>query len=221
LINPEYANDWRTIVGVVGDVKYRGLNSDAQPTLYTPFAQTPFLWLYVMVRTTGQQPALAGSIRSVVSSVDPALSAASVRPMTDVVAGTVAEPRFNMLLVAAFAVLAIVLAAIGIYGVISYSTAQRTHEIGVRMALGAARRDVLSLVLGEGVLIATAGVAVGLAGSAAVTRLMQNQLVGITARDPIAFAGGGVLLLVVAVIASWVPAWRATRVDPVVALRTE
>ena len=221
LVNPEYANEWRTIVGVVGDVKYRGLEGDAQPTLYTPFAQTPFLWLYVMVRTTGQQAALTSSIRSVVSSVHPALSAANVRPMTDVVSGTVAEPRFNMLLVAAFAALAVVLAAIGIYGVISYSTAQRTHEIGVRMALGAARGDVLSLVLGEGVLIAAVGVAIGLAGSAAVTRLMQNQLVGITARDPIAFAGAGLLLLAVAVAASWVPAWRATRVDPVVALRAE
>ncbi len=220
LINPEYANDWRTIVGVVGDVKYRGLDRDANPTLYTPFAQTPFLWLYVMVRTTGQPAALAGSIRSVVSSVDPALSAANVRPMTDVVADTVAAPRFNMVLVAGFAVLAVVLAAIGIYGVISYSTAQRTHEIGVRMALGAARRDVISLVLGEGLLIATVGVALGLAGSAAVTRLMQNQLVGITARDPVAFAGGGLLLLVVAVAASWVPAWRATRVDPMTALRS-
>jgi putative ABC transport system permease protein len=221
LINPEYATDWRTIVGVVGDVRYRGLDQEAQPTLYTPFAQTPFLWLYMMVRTTGQQAALAGSIRSVVSSIDPALSAANVRSMTDVVAGTVAEPRFNMLLVAGFAVLAVVLTAIGIYGVISYSTAQRTHEIGVRMALGAARRDVMSLVLGEGLLTATTGVALGLAGSAAVTRLMQNQLVGITARDPIAFAGSGLLLLAVAVVASWVPAWRATRVDPVVALRAE
>jgi putative ABC transport system permease protein len=220
LINPEFANDWRTIVGVVEDVKYRGLDREAQPTLYTPFAQTPFLWLYVMVRTTGSPAALAGSIRGVVSSVDPALSAANVRAMTDVVAGTVATPRFNMLLVAGFAVLAVVLAAIGIYGVISYSTAQRTHEIGLRIALGAARRDVMSLVLGEGLLIATIGVALGLAGSAAVTRLMQNQLVGITARDPVAFAGGGLLLLVVAVAASWVPAWRATRVDPMVALRS-
>jgi putative ABC transport system permease protein len=220
LLNPEYANDWRTIVGVVGDVKYRGLDRDVQPTLYTPFAQTPFLWLYVMVRTTGQQAALAGSIRSVVSSVDPTLSAANVRSMTDIVAGTSAAPRFNMLLVAGFAMLASVLAAIGIYGVMSYSTAQRTHEIGVRLALGAARRDVISLVLGEGLLIATVGVALGLAGSAAVTRLMQNQLVGITARDPVAFAGGGLLLLVVAVAASWVPAWRATRVDPMVALRS-
>ena len=221
LINPEYANDWRTIVGVVGDIKYRGLDVDAQPTLYTPFAQTPFLWLYMMVRTTGQQAALAGSIRTVVSSVDPALSAGNMRPMTDVVSGTVAEPRFNMLLVAGFAVLAGVLATIGIYGVISYSTAQRTHEIGVRMALGAARRDVMTLVLGEGLFIATVGVALGLAGSAAVTRLLQNQLVGITARDPVAFAGGGLLLLTVAIIASAVPAWRATHVDPVVALRAE
>jgi putative ABC transport system permease protein len=221
LINPEYSNEWRTIVGVVGDVKYRGLERDAQPTLYTPFAQTPFMWMYMMVRTDGNPAALAGSIRSVVSGVDPALSAAGVRPMSEVVAGTVAEPRFRMLLVAGFAVLAVVLAAVGIYGVIAYSAVQRTHEIGVRMALGAARRDVVLLVLAEGLLVAAIGVAVGLAGSAAITRLLQNQLVGITARDPIAFAAGGVLLLAVAMVASGVPAWRATRVDPVTALRTE
>ena len=175
----------------------------------------------MMVRTSGQQAALAGSIRSVVSSVDPALSAANVRSMTGVVADTVAEPRFNMLLVAGFAVPPSCWPRSAFTASSGTSTAQRTHEIGVRMALGAARRDVMSLVLGEGLLIATVGVALGLAGSAAVTRLMQNQLVGITARDPIAFAGGGVLLLVVAVVASWVPAWRATRVDPVVALRAE
>jgi putative ABC transport system permease protein len=221
LINPEHPDDWRTIVGVVGDVKYRGLGTDAQPTLYTPFAQTPFLWMYVMVRTAGNPAALAASIRSVVSSVDPALSASNVRPMTEVVDGTVAEPRFNMLLVGAFAVLAVILAAIGIYGVISYSAARRTHEIGVRMALGAGRRDVLSMVIGEGVLIAAVGVGFGLAGSAAVTRLLENQLVGITARDPIAFVGGGLLLMAVAILASSVPAWRATSVDPVVALRAD
>jgi putative ABC transport system permease protein len=141
--------------------------------------------------------------------------------MSEVVAGTGAEPRFRMLLVAGFAVLAVVLAAVGIYGVIAYSAVQRTHEIGVRMALGAARRDVVLLVLAEGLLVAAIGVAVGLAGSAAITRLLQNQLVGITARDPIAFAAGGVLLLAVAMVASGVPAWRATRVDPVTALRTE
>jgi putative ABC transport system permease protein len=141
--------------------------------------------------------------------------------MTETVAGTVAEPRFNMLLVSSFALLALALAAIGLYGVIAYSVVQRTHEIGVRMALGAVRVDVMRLVLGEGLVIAAAGVAIGLAGSAMLTRLMASQLVGITPRDPLTFAGGGLLLLGVALFASYVPAWRASRVDPIVALRAE
>jgi putative ABC transport system permease protein len=221
IINPEYAADWRTIVGVVGDVTYRGLDADVPPTLYTPYAQTPFLWLYVMLRTNAAAADLATAVRSAVPAVDPRFNASSVRPMTETVAGTVAEPRFNMLLVSSFAVLALALAAIGLYGVIAYSVVQRTHEIGVRMALGAARADVMRLVLGEGFVIAAAGVAIGLAGSAMLTRLMANQLVGITPRDPLTFAGGGLLLLGVALFTSYVPAWRASRVDPVVALRAE
>jgi len=221
IINPEYAADWRTIVGVVGDVTYQGLDAEVPPTLYTPYAQTPFLWLYVMLRTNGAGPDLATAVRTAVPTVDPRLNASNVRPMTETVAGTVAEPRFNMLLVSSFAVLALALAAIGLYGVIAYSVVQRTHEIGVRMALGAARADVMRLVLGEGFVIAAAGVAIGLAGSAMLTRLMASQLVGITPRDPLTFTGGGLLLLGVALFASYVPAWRASRVDPVVALRAE
>jgi putative ABC transport system permease protein len=221
IINPEYAADWRTIVGVVGDVTYQGLAAEVPPTLYTPYAQTPFLWLYVMLRTNGAAPDLATAVRSAVPAVDPRLNASSVRPMTETVAGTVSEPRFNMLLVSSFAVLALALAAIGLYGVIAYSVVQRTHEIGVRMALGAAKADVMRLVLGEGFVIATAGVAIGLAGSAMLTRLMASQLVGITPRDPLTFVVGGVLLLGVALLASYVPAWRASRVDPAVALRAD
>jgi putative ABC transport system permease protein len=221
IINPEYAADWRTIVGVVGDVTYQGLDAEVPPTLYTPYAQTPFLWLYVMLRTNGAAPDLASAVRSAVPAVDPRLNASNVRPMTETIAGTVAEPRFNMLLVSSFAVLALALAAIGLYGVIAYSVVQRTHEIGVRMALGAVRADVMRQVLGEGFVLAAAGVAIGLAGSAMLTRLMASQLVGITPRDPLTFAGGGLLLLGVALLASYVPAWRASRVDPVVALRAE
>ena len=221
IINPEYAADWRTIVGVVGDVTYRGLDAEVPPTLYTPYAQTPFLWLYVMLRTNGAAPDLASAVRYAVPAVDPRLNASNVRSMTETIAGTVAEPRFNMLLVSSFAVLALALAAIGLYGVIAYSVVQRTHEIGVRMALGAVRADVMRQVLGEGFVIAAAGVAIGLAGSAMLTRLMASQLVGITPRDPLTFAGGGLLLLGVALFASYVPAWRASRVDPVVALRAE
>jgi putative ABC transport system permease protein len=221
IINPEYEPVWRTIVGVVGDVTYQGLDAEVPPTLYTPYAQTPFLWLYVMLRTNGAAPDLARDVRYAVPAVDPRLNASSVRPMIETVAGTVAEPRFNMLLVSSFAVLALALAAIGLYGVISYSVVQRTHEIGLRMALGAVRADVMRQVLGEGFVLAAAGVAIGLAGSATLTRLMASLLVGITPRDPLTFAGGGLLLLGVALFASYVPAWRASRVDPVVALRAE
>jgi predicted permease len=221
LINPEQSDAWRTIVGVVGDLHYRGLEQDVQPTLYTPFAQTPFMWLYVMVRTPVTSAAMMRSLRDATASVHPALSAANVQPMTHVVAETVAEPRFNMVLVSSFALLALLLSAIGIYGVIAYSVAQRTHEIGVRMALGAARGDVIRLVLGEGVGVAVAGVALGVGGAALVTRMMAGLLFGVTARDPLTFSAGAAVLLIVAVAASYIPARRATRVEPVTALRAE
>jgi putative ABC transport system permease protein len=221
LINPEQSDAWRTIVGVVGDLHYRGLEEDVQPTLYTPFAQTPFMWLYVMVRTPVASDAMMRSLREVTPSVHPALTAANLRPMTDVVAQTMAEPRFNMVLVSSFALLALVLSAIGIYGVIAYSVAQRTHEIGVRMALGAARGDVMRLVLVEGVGVALAGVTLGVAGAALLTGMMGRLLFGVTARDPLAFGAGAAVLLVVAVAASYIPARRATRLEPVTALRAE
>jgi putative ABC transport system permease protein len=161
------------------------------------------------------------TLRTVVPSVNPSLTAANIRPMEQVVAQSVAVPRFNMLLVSAFALLALLLAAIGMYGVIAYSVAQRTHEIGVRMALGAERIDVLRLVLSEGMATAAGGVAVGLAGAAALTGAMTRLLFGITARDPLTFGAGAVMLLVVAVLASVIPALRATRVEPVTALRAE
>ena len=217
LVNPEQSAEWRTIVGVVGDVRYRGLDRDALPAIYTPFAQTPFLWLYVMARTSGGE--MSASIRDAVAAVDPSLTAANIRAMPEIVAGTVAEPRFQTLLVSSFAVLALALAAIGIYGVIAYSVAQRTYEIGVRMALGARAADVLSLVVREGVFMAAAGVALGLAGAAFATRLMASLLVGVAPHDPVAFAGAGAVFLIVAALASYVPARRAVRVDPVRALR--
>jgi putative ABC transport system permease protein len=141
--------------------------------------------------------------------------------MRVLLAGNVAEPRFNMLLVSAFAFLALLLSALGIYGVIAYSVAQRTHEIGVRMALGADRGDVLRLVVVEGVAVGAAGVTLGLAGAALLTNVMAGVLFGVPPRDPVTFAFGGALLLVVATAASYIPARRATRVEPVAALRME
>jgi putative ABC transport system permease protein len=221
LVNPEQSPEWRTIVGVVGDIQYRGLAEDLEPTIYTPFAQTPFLWLYVMVRSSGEPDALLASLRTVVPGVDPKLTAANVRLVEDVLASSAAEPRFNMLLVSGFALLALVLAAVGIAGVIAYSVAQRTHEIGVRMALGAATRDVIRLVLRDGLGMALAGVALGLTGAALVTRLMRTMLFGVGERDPLTFAAGAFVLLLVALLACYVPARRALRVDPMIALRTE
>jgi predicted permease len=221
LINPEQSDEWRTIVGVAGDVMYRGPGEDPPPAIYTPFAQTPFMWLYVMVRTTGPLEPLMRSLRTIVPGVSPSLTAANLRPMTEVAAQSVAEPRFHMVLVSSFALLALLLSAIGIYGVLAYSVAQRTHEIGVRMALGAAGRDLMRLVIGEGLTLAVAGVALGLAGAVALTRLMAAVLFGVTARDPLTFGAGAAVLLGVAALACYIPARRATRVEPIMALRAE
>jgi putative ABC transport system permease protein len=218
-INPEQSSEWRTIVGIVGDVNYVGLTENVAPAIYTPFEQTPFMWLYVMVRSPGDVESLTRTLRSVVPSVHPSLTAANIRPMTDVLGEGVSEPRFNMLVVSAFALLALLLSSIGIYGVIAYSVAQRTHEIGVRMALGAARRDVLQLVLGEGARIAVAGVAFGIVGAFGLTRLMASLLVGVSPLDPLAFTGGALMLLAVGLVATYVPARRATRVEPMTMLR--
>ena len=221
ILNPEYPNDWRSIVGVVGNVRYRGLDDDVQPTVYTSFEQTPFLWLYVMVRSSGDATALARSIRGVVREVNPAMSAANVRQLTDVVWSSVEEPRVSMVLLSGFAVLALILAAVGIYGVIGYSVSQRTQEIGVRMAVGADRRSVMVMVIREGLLMALAGVAIGVGLALAAAGRMSDLLVDVTAHDPLTFAGAATLLVGVAVAASYIPARRATRVDPLTALRAE
>ncbi len=221
IINPEQSAEWRTIVGVAGNIKYQRLDQDAPQTIYTPFAQTPFLWLYVVLRTNVALDSMLPTVRSAVTSVEPSLTAANVRPMTDVVDQTFAEPRFNMLLVSSFAVLALVLSSVGIYGVIAYSVAQRRQEIGVRMALGARRRDVVRLVVAEGVAIGIVGIGVGLGGAFALTRGMQTMLVGVSPRDPLTFIVGALVLLMVAAAASYIPALRAARVEPVTALRAE
>lgn len=221
LINPEQSDEWRSIVGVVGDVKYSGLDDPGEAVVYTPFAQTPFLWSYVMVKAAGNSTALLPGIRSAVSSVDPRLAALQLQPMREVVWGSVAQPRFNMILLSSFAVLALTLAVVGLYGVMSYLVAQRTREIGVRMALGAGRADVLKLVVGRGLALAGAGVAVGLAAAFGATRVLTSLLFGVSATDPVTFLLAALLLTGVALAACVVPAHRAMKVDPMVALRYE
>jgi predicted permease len=221
IINPEQSAEWRTIVGVVDNVKYRSLDREAAPTIYTPFAQTPFMWLYVMVRTTGTLDSMVPAIRSAVASVEPSLTAVNIKSMTEIIDQGIAEPRFNMALVSAFAALALLLSSIGIYGVIAYSAAQRTQEIGVRMALGASRFDVVRLVVSEGLAISLVGICLGLAAAYPLSRLVQTMLVGVSPHDPLTFAGGAVVLLTIAVTASCLPALRAARTAPVNALRAE
>ena len=216
------------IIGVVGHVKQWGLDTDDKETLraqlYTPFMQLPAEGIGggagVVVRS--DQPAkVFESIRQANNQMSSDQVVSGAQTMSEVIASSLAERQFSMILFGIFAALALLLASIGIYGVVSYLAGQRTHEIGVRMAMGARPRDVLRLVLGQGLKMAFLGVAVGIPAALALTRLMANLLFGVSATDPITFAGVGIILTFVALLACFVPARRATRVDPIVALRYE
>jgi putative ABC transport system permease protein len=207
------------IVGVVGDLHHRSLEGETFPAMYFPTLESGSTNL--VIRTHGDPLSIVGGVRAAVQAIDPNQPIAAVKPMTEWVESSVAAPRYRTALLGLFAALAMVLAATGIYGVMSYSVAQRTHEIGVRMALGARRVDVLKLVVRHGMLLTIAGVVVGLLGAFALTRVMSSLLFGVTTKDPITFAGVAVLLITVAFIACFVPARRATKVDPLVALRYE
>ena len=209
------------VVGVAGDVKADGLDSESRPMIYWPYPQFPVIFNNIVVRTEADPIGLAGAIKSQIWSVDPAQSVASVATMDQVLSSSVAPRRFNMLLLGIFAAVALVLAAVGIYGVISYTVSQRTHEIGIRLALGARGADVLKLVVGQGMVLVLGGVGLGLAAAAGLTRLMSTLLFGVSATDAPTFVVVAVLLSGVALAACVVPARRATRVDPMVALRNE
>jgi predicted permease len=220
------------IVGVVGHVKQWGLDSDAKSAIEAqfdyPFMQLPEKLMplaadavAVVVRTEGDPTAVMGSLRHSVEEIDSREVVYNVQTMDEVVSNSFAARRLSMLLLGFFAALALVLACVGIYGVISYLVGQRTHEIGVRMALGAEGSDVLLLVIWHGARMALVGVAVGIPAALGLTRLMANQLFGVSAHDPLTFAGVATLLFIVAVAACYLPARRATRVDPIVALRYE
>lgn len=214
-----FNNEPFEIVGVVGDLLHQSLGGQPFPAMYFPKRQTGGTNL--VVRTTGDPLSLAGAVRNEVRAIDSDQPIAAVRPMTEWVDSSVAAPRYRTTLFGLFAALAMILAATGIYGVMSYSVAQRTHEIGVRMALGARRADVLKLVVGQGMLLTIIGVILGLLAAFALTRVMASLLFGVTAKDPITFAVVAALLIAVAFIACVVPARRATKVDPLVALRYE
>jgi ABC-type antimicrobial peptide transport system permease subunit len=197
------------------------MDDPGEAAVYTPFSQTPFYWTYVMVRTSGDPTSVAAGVRKAISSVEPNLTAASLRTMDDLVSESVSQPRFNATLLSIFAGLALVLASVGIYGVVSYSVAQRTREIGIRMALGAKPGDVLRLVLTKGMALVMAGMIIGLVGAFLLTRVLESMLFGVTTTDPATYIAVTLVLAFVALIACYTPARRATKVDPMVALRYE
>jgi putative ABC transport system permease protein len=215
---------WMTVIGVVGDVKHSGLNQPTDPAVYTPFAQSDEVWRRFMTLAIRAPDASAGLVEVVkkqIWSLDAQIPVDDVRPMDELIAVSVAQQRFNMLLLGLFAALALILAAVGIYGAMAYAVNQRRHEIGIRTALGAQRGDVLRLVLRDGARIALFGIASGIAGALALTRLMAGLLFEVKPTDPATFAAVAILLALVALAACYIPARRAMRVDPMVALRYE
>jgi putative ABC transport system permease protein len=218
---PEDNEPWHTIVGVVGDVRHQRLDASTRKSVYLPFAQMPMAGSSLAIRTSGRAESLIAAVRAQLREIDSDLPLTQVMPMTEVVARSVWQPRLYTALFGVFAAVALILATVGIYGVVSYAVTQRTREIGLRMALGAQRQDVLRLVVGQGVMLASIGVGTGLAAALALTRLMSSLLFGVTTTDPLTFAAVSVLLAGVALGACFVPAFRAAKVDPMVALRYE
>ncbi len=214
---------WLEVVGVVADVKYRTLIRDINrdPDIYVPMLQNPGRSLSLAMQTGGDPAALAQAVRGEVQRLDPNLPVFGVQTMQERMSSQTARARFTALLLGVFSVVAMLLAAVGIYGVMAYSVAQRTHEIGIRLALGADRRDVLRMVVGEGMALVGAGVLIGAVTAFAATRAIASELYGVSATDPLTFAAVSLVLAGVALGACFIPARRATRVDPIVALRYE
>jgi len=209
------------IVGVVGSVHYEGLDTNPHPTMYVPYRQDIFSSMWIMARTGGDPARLGASVRQVMREIDPALPAFRLGPLTEAVTESVAERRFSMLLLTVFAGIAVFLAAVGLYGVVAYTVTQRTQEIGLRMAIGARPADVLRMVVGDGLKLATIGVVLGTAVALGLARVMETMLFGVTPFDAASYSTTAMVLLAVAALACYMPARRAMRVDPLVALRQE
>ncbi len=209
------------VVGVVGDVKRSGLKENFTPQYYLPWTQAVITWPTLVIRTSTDPAAIAGALRTKVAALNPEVPVYQVRTMQETVYRAAAEPRFQTMLLTVFAAAALLLAALGLYAVLSYMVAQRIGEIGVRMALGAQRGDILSLILGRGMVLALGGVAIGLAASAVLTRELSALLYEVQPLDPATFVAVSAILLLVGLTASVMPALHASRVDPMRALRDQ
>ena len=209
------------VVGVVGDVKELGLNEPNAPQLYMPLRQWPVQSMSVVVKSATPPDTIAQAVKEQVSAVDPDLPVSRLQTLDEIVSRSISQPRFYMTLLAVFAGVALILAAIGIFGVLSFAVSQRTREIGIRMALGAQERSVVRMVVGQAMSLVVAGVVLGVIFALGVARGLTSMLFAVKASDPVTFVGVAALLFGVALVASYIPARRATRVDPIIALRAE
>jgi putative ABC transport system permease protein len=207
------------IVGIVGSVNYSGLDAVPAPTMYVPVTQDVFNTMWVMARTSGEPVALTGTVREIVKDIDPTLPAYSITPLATVLDDSVAQQRFSMLLILLFGFVALFLSAVGLYGVVAYTVSLRTREIGLRMAIGAQPRDVLSMIVGGGMKLAVVGVVLGVLGALGASQMVESMLFEVDKADPTSYAATAGLLLAIAAIACYIPARRAMRVDPMVALQ--
>jgi ABC-type antimicrobial peptide transport system permease subunit len=212
----------REIVGVVGNVKHLSLKNEDSPEMYLPDTQIPIQTMSIVIRTKiSDTNTITNSLRKELAAMDATIPLTSVRVFDEYISRSLARPRFNTLLLSIFAGTALVLTAIGIYGVLAYSVAQRTSEIGIRIALGAGKSSIFRLIVGQAMTLVGISLVLGIAGAFAATRLLSSLLFGVGAADPGTFAAIVVLVSAVAFVAAWLPARRATRVDPIIALRAE
>jgi putative ABC transport system permease protein len=217
-------HEWMTIIGVAGDVKHSGLNQPVDPAVYAPFSQNDEAWrkfMTLVIRSRVPEESLVEDVKKQVWSLDSQIPVSGIQSMDDLLAVSVGQQRFNMLLLGSFAALAVALAGVGIYGMVAYRVTQRTQEIGVYIALGAQHRDVLRLVMKDGVKLGLLGIVLGLAGAVALTRVMVSVLFEVKPTDPATLIGVALLLAVVAMLACYIPARRALSIHPMTALRRE
>jgi putative ABC transport system permease protein len=218
---PEGAGPWREVVGVVADVKLEGVDQDAPMQVFIPFTQETPRSVAIVARTSVDPMRVARDLEAAVQSIDHDIPVTNLQPMTALMSDAIARQRLSLVLLAVFALVAVLVAAVGLYGVVAHSVTERTREIGVRMALGAEGRQVLRLFVWQGLITAAAGTVVGLGGTAVLTRALEKLLFGVTPFDPATLATVAILLLAVAGVACYIPARRAAAIDPLTALRAE